>query len=116
VAEADAALLERRRRHGQRRELLADRDPIGGCPATEVAVDADPVDGAEEAAVVPFSGLRKTPGELGELDLDQVDRMPQLDELRANLGARELNRGPRAVALHREQQVGYTFPLPNIHT
>ncbi len=106
VAEADAAFVKGRRGEGQLREPLADRDPIGGRPTTEVAVDANPVDRAEEAAVVPLTRFREAAGELGELDLHQVDDMPQLDQLLADLRARELDRRPRAIALDRQQQLG----------
>ena len=80
-SEADATLGKGRRRQRQLRQLLTHGHPVPGRPGTHAAVDPDPVDGADEAAAIPLVGLREAPGELGELDLEQIDHVAQLHEL-----------------------------------
>jgi hypothetical protein len=92
--------------------VLTDRDPVRGRPTAEAAVDADPVDGAEVAIAIPLVGRREASRELGELDLEQIDHMPQPDQLLAELAAVELDRRPGAVALGRGEELGHSFPSP----
>jgi hypothetical protein len=80
-----------------------------------MAVDPDPVDRAVETTLVPLVGLREAPGELGELNLDQVDYVPKPDQLLADLSAIELNWLSRAVSLDSSQKLGRSFPLPLGH-
>src|ERR1700682_3902270 len=80
-----------------------------------MAVDPQPVDGAVIAAAIPLIGFCEAAGELGELDFEEIDDLPQPDQLGAQLRTGELDQRSRAIALGRRQQLGRSFPLPNGH-
>src|SRR5205807_7065347 len=67
------------RRHSA--QVLADRDPRPGGVGRHVAVEADPVDGAVGALLIPVGTLVELGGEAGELELELVDGLADADHL-----------------------------------
>src|ERR1700736_2963080 len=88
---------------GQAVELLADRQSVGCGPATQMTVEPDPLDGRYRSPLLELIGGGESCRILGELQLQEVDRMARVDEPRRTLRPR---RWRRAIAKchHRIQQ------------
>jgi hypothetical protein len=59
---------------------LADRDPVGRRVGGHVALETQPVDGAVGALVLPVPGSRELRRQFGELELEVVDVLAELDQ------------------------------------
>ena len=87
MGKADLARIHRLNRAIQVRQSPANREPVGRRVGCHPAVDADPIQGAVEAFIVPKSGFGEGCGSLGEPQLEPVDLPTKADQVKGQARA-----------------------------
>ena len=114
VSKPDLALGDGLHTFGHSLKVLADRDQVGRGVARHVAVEADPVDRAGRAILVPRIGGGKFSRLPGECDLLQIDHMTPVNQALTSLLIGQVSGAGWVRVLRREHKKSLTMHLTQV--